>query len=288
MTPYTSLAGAYDALMADVDYEAWARYALSLLALHGVNKGARILDAACGTGKLTLPLAKAGYALTGADASEDMLRLASEKARKAGLNIPFIRQRLEALSVHRPQDAIVCACDGVNYLASEDEVKAFFTAARNALAPNGVLLFDISSRYKLKHILNGRIFGDDQEDVACFWQNVYDERYHMLEIDLTLFIKNGKAFERFRERHIQRAHTALELTRALRQCGLEPLGIYGFLTTDKPARNAERIQFVAKHRDGLVHKHTDLKERLADFSGEYIFQEWKTGTAVGSEIIEDR
>ncbi len=248
MTPYTSLAGAYDALMADVDYEAWARYALSLLALNGIKKGARILDAACGTGKLTLPLAKAGYALTGADVSADMLRFASEKARKAGLNIPFIRQRLEELSVHRPQDAIVSACDGVNYLASEDEVRAFFTAARNALAPNGVLLFDISSRYKLKHVLNGRQFGDDLEDVACLWQNVYDERSHLLEIDLTLFIRQGKAFERFRERHIQRAHTASELTRWMRVCGLEPLGVYGFLTAEKPGRKAERIQFVARRR----------------------------------------
>ena len=246
MTPYTSLAGVYDALMADVDYEAWARYALSLLAKSGVKPGARILDAACGTGKLTLPLAKAGYALTGADASEDMLRYASEKARNAGLNIPFIRQRMEALSVHRPQDAIICACDGVNYLASGHEVKAFFSAAQSALAPGGILLFDISSRYKLRHILGGRQFGDDLEDAACLWQNVYDERMHLLEIDLTLFIKNGKVFERFRERHIQRAHTAGELTRWMRVCGLEPVAVYGFLTTDKPERKAERIQFIAK------------------------------------------
>ncbi len=250
MTPYTSLAGAYDALMADVDYEAWARYVLSLLALNGVKKGARVLDAACGTGKLTLPLAKAGYAVTGADASEDMLGLASEKARKAGLNIPFICQRLEELSVHRPQDAIVCACDGVNYLASEEEVKAFFSAAQNALTANGLLQFDVSSRYKLRYVLGGRIYGDDLEDVACLWQNSYDERSHLLAIDLTLFVKNkggnGKSFERFRERHIQRAHTAGELVLWMRQCGLEPLGVYGFLTAEKPARNAERIQFAAR------------------------------------------
>ena len=248
MTPYTSLAGAYDALMADIDYEAWARYVLSLLAHNGVKKGARVLDAACGTGKLTLPLAKAGYAVTGADASEDMLLIASEKARNAGLNIPFIRQRLEELFMHRPQDAIVCACDGVNYLASEKEVKAFFSAARSALAANGLLLFDVSSRYKLRYVLGGRIYGDDLEDAACLWQNSYDGRSHLLEIDLTLFIKNeGKeTFGRFRETHIQRAHTASELTRWMKQCGLEPLGVYGFLTTEKPARNAERIQFAAK------------------------------------------
>ncbi len=248
MIPYTSLAGAYDALMADVDYDAWARYVLSLLALHGVQKGARVLDAACGTGRLTIPLAKAGYAVTGADASEDMLRVAGENARRAGLNVPFIRQRLESLSVHRPLGALVCACDGVNYLASEEEVKAFFTAARNALAPGGALLFDISARYKLKNILGGRFYGEDLEDVACLWQNAYDERSHLLEIDLTLFIRRegGEAFERFRERHVQRAHTVAELTRWMRKCGLEPVAVYGFMTEEKPSRSAERIQFVAR------------------------------------------
>ncbi len=245
MTPYSSLAGVYDALMADVDYEAWSRYVLALLMKHGVQPGARVLDAACGTGKLTLPLAKAGYIVTGADASEDMLRLAGENARKAGLSVPFVRQRLEELAVHRPMSALVCACDGVNYIASEDEVKAFFAAAYEALAPGGALLFDVSSRYKLKHILGNRFYGEDLEDAAVLWQNAYDERSRLLEMELTIFIKKGKTFERFRERHVQRAHTAAELTRWLRESGFEPIAAYGFLTEKKPARNAERIQFAA-------------------------------------------
>ena len=34
-------------------------------------------------------------------------------------------------------------------------------------------------------------------------------------------------------------------------------------------------------------KHKTLKERLAGYSGDYQFEEWDTGIAVGSEIIED-
>ena len=33
-------------------------------------------------------------------------------------------------------------------------------------------------------------------------------------------------------------------------------------------------------------KHIPLKERLKDFSGEYVFEEWDTGVDVGREIIE--
>ena len=34
-------------------------------------------------------------------------------------------------------------------------------------------------------------------------------------------------------------------------------------------------------------KHRTLKERLATYSGEYVFEEWDTGFAVGEEIIND-
>lgn len=36
----------------------------------------------------------------------------------------------------------------------------------------------------------------------------------------------------------------------------------------------------------LIRKHKTLKERLQRFEGEYKFEEWDTGAAVGSEIIE--
>ena len=34
-------------------------------------------------------------------------------------------------------------------------------------------------------------------------------------------------------------------------------------------------------------KHRTLKERLEGYNGDYVFEEWDTGAAVGREIIED-
>ena len=38
-----------------------------------------VCDLACGTGNITIPLAKRGYDMTGVDISEDMLNIAREK-----------------------------------------------------------------------------------------------------------------------------------------------------------------------------------------------------------------
>jgi len=50
------------------------------------NRDARILDAAGGTGRMTLPLAKMGYSVTLCDISTGMLNVARQKLLKEGLS----------------------------------------------------------------------------------------------------------------------------------------------------------------------------------------------------------
>ena len=137
---YGDFAGMYDPLMKDVDYDSWAEYLLRFL---GAEK-LRVTDCACGTGEITLRLARAGHIMTGVDISGDMLRIASEKARRAALKIPFVEQDMRKLALHRPQDAIICACDGVNYLDSLKAAEEFFEAANAAL--KAVCCFSIFRR----------------------------------------------------------------------------------------------------------------------------------------------
>lgn len=239
---YGRFAAVYDRLMADVDRGAWADYILGLLPPGKLA----IADAACGTGALTLSLAKAGHALTGLDASEEMLAIAGEKARLARLAIPFVRQRMEELSLHRKVDAIVSACDGVNYLASRGTADAFFRAARENLRPGGLLLFDISSRYKFSKILANNTFAQDEESAAYIWKNEYDEASRLIRMDVTFFERMGDGrYERFSETHVQRAYSQRELTNALARAGFCDIRVYEAFTRDEPRKESERLQYVA-------------------------------------------
>ncbi len=243
MEMYGDFAGMYDPLMKDVDYDGWAKYLLKLMG----GSGLRVADCACGTGEITLRLAGAGHTLTGIDISEDMLRIASEKARRVALRIPFVRQDMRRLELHRPQDAIVCACDGVNYLTSMKEVSDFFAAASAALKPDGLLLFDVSSRYKLENVLGCNTFAEDTEGGAYIWKNNYDPESRLIEMSLTFFERQGALYRRFEERHIQRAHDVDELTEALRAAGFEPAA-YDFETEKPPRTQSERVQLLGRRK----------------------------------------
>ena len=233
--------------MADVDYDAWADCVSDGVARYLPDTPRPfVLDCACGTGSITVRLAKRGWKLVGSDVSPDMLRIAQNKARTNGLTIPFVEQDMRRLCAHKPADVVTACCDGLNYLASLDDVEAFFRAAHRALKPNGLLLFDISSAYKLSHVLDGSTFGEIADDLCYIWQTVYDEKTRLAEMTLAFFVREGTLFRRYDETHIQRAHTRQEIDVLLETCGFTVLSCCDAFSADPPKADSERIQWIVR------------------------------------------
>lgn len=243
---YGGFAGVYDLLMADVDYDAWTAQYLSIAAETGVDVR-RAADCACGTGALTMRLAERGISVTGLDISEDMLRAAGENARKRGLNIPFVRQDMKTLSLHRRVDAVFCACDGVNYLIKPEDCAQFFRAAFDALRAGGGLFFDVSSAWKLRTALGDRLLGGDGEQAAYLWQNHFDEKKRVVQMDLSVFIKQENGlYARCDETHFQRAYETDELLAMLSEAGFAGVRAFAAKGLGAPDARAQRVFFAAR------------------------------------------
>jgi predicted TPR repeat methyltransferase len=243
MQSYETLADCYDTLMDDVDYDAWGDYLVSLLQAHGILPGTQVLDAACGTGALTLQLHRAGYRVTGLDISEAMLAVAAQRLRKAGCRCPLVCRDMRRFVLHHPVNAICCACDGVNYLTDDASVSSFFTAAYQNLCDGGVLLFDISAAQKLRN-MDGQFYAEDRGDVAYIWNNAM--RDGVLEMELAFFMRRDDGlYVRSDEIHRQKAHEAAHLQTLLLQTGFSDVRAFGFGTQRAPETGDSRIQFVA-------------------------------------------
>ncbi len=224
---YTAFASVYDRLMNNVDYDKWAQHYAYLLSSAGVKRG-RVCECACGTGSLTVRLARLGYQMTGVDLSQEMLSVAVEKARNLGVTVPFVKQDMCKLSLHRRQDAILCTCDGLNYLTTPDRVRKFLHAAYQALKPGGALILDISTPYKLENILGSNCIGCQDEDVSYVWQNTYHPRNRTVDMHLSIFVRQeDNAYARFEEKQTQRAHTMEEMQKYLENAGFTTIRFYG-------------------------------------------------------------
>lgn len=245
---YTAFAEVYDALMADVNYPAWADFYRQMMAQHGIREG-RVAECACGTGGLTLPLYKMGFGITGVDSSAEMLWQAAQKARKAGAAIPFVKQDMCALRLHKAMDAVLCTCDGVNYLTTPRQVQDFFQAAYQALRPGGGLFFDVSTPYKLQNMLGGQLMGEDTENITYLWQNRYSPKTALLELELCIFVRQADgSYRRIDECQRQRAHTREELSDWLAAAGFSGVMFYGDKHMLKPGEQEERWHVAALKR----------------------------------------
>ena len=224
---YQAFAELYDELMNDVDYERWADYYTRLLSIYGI-RGGQICECACGTGGLTIPLYKRGFRMTGVDVSQEMLWQAAQKSRKQGIAIPFVRQDMRSLNLHRPMDAVLSTCDGVNYLLTEEDLMKFLQAAHRSIRPGGALIFDVSTPFKLKQVLCSGLMGEDRETITYLWQNTWHEKRQTVEMELCFFVRDedGK-YRRIDERQHQRAWDQQTLKEALWHAGFRGVSLYG-------------------------------------------------------------
>jgi SAM-dependent methyltransferase len=105
--------------------------------------GGPILELACGTGRLTIPLARDGHEVVGVDASSAMLRAARAKAKAENVDITFVNGDMRAFNVGRRFSLVIVSCNSLAHLTTTDELKGCLRRIREHLAPGGLLAFDI-------------------------------------------------------------------------------------------------------------------------------------------------
>jgi len=136
-TPYDS-PELYDLLFDSLDFDVafWLGAARAA--------GGPVLEAACGTGRLLLPILKAGIDVEGFDASAAMVARLREKAAAAGLAVRAEVADMKTFSLGRRYALIFCGFNGFAHCATIPDQVAFLRAAREHLAPGGMLAVHMS------------------------------------------------------------------------------------------------------------------------------------------------
>ena len=168
---YGPLAARYDALTGDVPYEALETWYETAFA-HSGRAVHTVLDLCCGTGTLSLLLAKHGYEMICVDASAEMLSVFQQKLRglpRSAVAPMLLCQRAEELDLYDTVDAAVCSLDGVNYMRPET-LPEVFRRLHLFLSPGGTLCFDFLSPGHMRS-LDGQCFVDEEDDTLCLWRS---------------------------------------------------------------------------------------------------------------------
>ena len=249
---YGGFARVYDLFMDEIPYEEWFVYLSRLLDREGVSEG-QVVDLACGTGEITWRLRQRGYDTIGVDLSQEMLEIASQKCQP---DVLLLQQDMRKLELHGQVQAVVCLCDGMNYLLSEEELRRVFTRVAASLSDEGVFIFDMKTFYFYREILGDCTLADNRENASYIWENAFDSDSGINTYLLTVYElvdDQRDLFVRTDELHRQRAYPPERVWKLLEACGFRAAGFYEALSEQAPGEESQRIYFVAK-------KETEINE----------------------------
>ncbi len=278
---YETLASIYDVLMDDVNYEQWADYLHTQLQKNNCP-GSRLLDLGCGTGNITIPLARKGYTITAVDLSAEMLSQAKQKTAALleegePLYIDWLEQDMTMLELYDENDdfmlldGVIATFDAFNYITEPEALQFLLQDLADHMNDNGILIFDIQTPYKLKEYLGNNIYTLHREDVEYVWENHFDEEEQICQMDITFFLhQENDLYKRVTESHTERVYEPELLQLWLNLAGFDVLGIYQELSEKPLEADSHRAVFVARRRamEDIDYLALDSFDDLEDFDFE--------------------
>ena len=140
--------GLYDEIAAF--YDPWSRSVTEDVGFYvdeALASGGPVVELAVGTGRIAVPIAKAGIAVIGVDASPGMLAMARAAAAEADV-AQLVDLRLGDLReppVTERVPLVICPFRSLLHMETEDEKLRALRAARSLLEPGGSFVFDVFS-----------------------------------------------------------------------------------------------------------------------------------------------
>ena len=183
-----------------------------------LEPGARVLDLACGHGRIALELARRGCRVTSLDLSEPSLALAREAAERDGLDVDFVHGDMRELPFADEFDAVVNVYSSWGYFESEDDDQRVFDEVAKALRAGGAFLIDTVHAAALFRRYRERSWEELEDGVVFLQEGAYDHLRGRNQATWTFIRPDG---ERSELRHSLRIYTPPEIAKMLARAALE-------------------------------------------------------------------
>ncbi len=115
--------------------------------LLALPQGAAVEDLGCGRGRHAIPLARRGYAVTGVDLSDKMLRLARTRSERDGVRVEWVRDDMRAFCRPGAFDACLSLFTSFGFFSDKENQKVLDNVGRS-LKAGGRLLLDLRNAGK--------------------------------------------------------------------------------------------------------------------------------------------
>ena len=102
-----------------------------------------VLEVACGTGRLTIPIAQSRVEIVALDRSSSMLAHAGSKAEAQGVRVEWVEADCRQFELGRKFSLIFMAFNSLQHLHDHESRRTFFALVCKHLAKGGRFIFDV-------------------------------------------------------------------------------------------------------------------------------------------------
>jgi len=231
-SPYDAIARLYNAWSASVTED------IDFYVEEARAAGGTVVELACGTGRISVPIAKAGVHLIGVDASTGMLEMARVYAAAEGVELDLRLGDMREPPVRERVQLVLIPFRSLLHMTTEADRLRALGGARSVLAPGGRLVFDVFAPAR-----------DDVEETHGRWLERELGIFERADWDedtrtLTLSVRRGEEASSMELAWLSPAEWRLLLDRA----GFEVESQWGWFDR-RPYAGGEDVVFAAVRRD---------------------------------------
>jgi SAM-dependent methyltransferase len=150
----------------------------------------KILDLACGLGRLAIPLAGAGYDVVGCDFQPDYIAEAEYAAKKAGVTAEFLVIDMRELDYREDFDIVINFWGSFGYFP-DDINREVITGVYNTLKPGGRFILQAPNRDAILADFRQTMW-HEVNDVRVLTLNDFDIATSAIETEWTYVFPGGR------------------------------------------------------------------------------------------------
>lgn len=211
-----------------------------VISLLQIKQGAKVLDLCCGVGRHSLELARRGFKVTGVDITPHYVREARQKAKKARLNIEFIKDDMRRFRRSNTYDAVINLFGSFGYFEDQRDDYRVAKNAYGSLKKNRAFIIDLMGKEVLARIFQKRDWYK-VDNTIVLEERKTDKDWKRIESRWIILRDKGK-----KEFTISlRLYSAVEMITLLKSVGFRKIDVYGDLTGAPYDQTAKRLVVVA-------------------------------------------
>jgi len=170
--------------------------------------GGPVLELACGTGRIAIPIAKKGISVVGLDFSAKMLEQAKRNSKENNVEIKWIEADMTNFNLSRKFSVIIMPAAAMNWVLENRSIKKCLTCVKEHLKQDGRFIFNVfnpnleilkrdpTKKYKIDEYPDP----NSKETVTVTTSNYYDKATQISHVTAYSRIKNKEIVKKLKLR----------------------------------------------------------------------------------------